>query len=109
MCNYWLHRISHWASASYPLLEKEYLTIGFSDVLNYEPDFASKVQNGNINFDEFYAKVYRPNERSRWFLLHFLKDFKKGDIVIVPSWGTFAAFEIIESARPITDLEEQDI
>ena len=106
MCNYWLHRISHWACVSYPLLEKKnYLTIGFSDVLKHEPEVASKVQNDTINFVEFYSKVYRPNERSRWFLLRFLKDFKPGDVVIVPSWGTFGAFEITEPAHPITDLE----
>ena len=32
--NYWLHRISHHAEVSYPLLDKNILTIGFSDFAN---------------------------------------------------------------------------
>ena len=32
--NYWLHRISHCAEASWPLLEKGILTIGFSELSN---------------------------------------------------------------------------
>ena len=107
MRDYWLHRISYCAYAAYPLMNQGYLTIGFGDILKNEPDFASKVQRNDINFDECYSKTYRPNERSRWFLLRFLKDFKKEDIVIVPSWGTFYAFEIIGMAGPITDLEGQ--
>ena len=32
--NYWLHRISHHAEVSYPLLDKNILSIGFSDFVN---------------------------------------------------------------------------
>jgi hypothetical protein len=34
--NYWLHRISHHAEVSYPLLDKNILSIGFSDFSNQE-------------------------------------------------------------------------
>ena len=33
MCNYWLHRISHEREVSYDLLEKGYLTIGWSNFI----------------------------------------------------------------------------
>lgn len=39
--NYWLHRISHKAELSYPLLNKGFLTIGFSDFTDNE--FIDKV------------------------------------------------------------------
>ena len=29
--NYWIHRISHIAEISYPLLDNNYLSYGFSD------------------------------------------------------------------------------
>jgi hypothetical protein len=34
--NYWLHRISHHAEIAYPLLDKGYLSIGFSDFATQE-------------------------------------------------------------------------
>lgn len=96
---------------SYPLLEKKsYLTIGFSDVLKHEPEVASKLQNGDMDkemFNSLIEKTYKTMGKGRWFLWHFLKDFQKGDKVIVPWWGTFAATEILEPARPISGLEGQ--
>ena len=45
--NYWLHRISHLAELSYPLLEKGYLTIGFSD---FSDELTiNNVENNNEN------------------------------------------------------------
>lgn len=92
--NYWLHRISHLAELSYPLLDKGFLTIGFSDFTQKE--FIDKVIEDdwsyfNGQFQEMWGKV----PRTRHNLWRFLK-FKKGDIVIVPSWGTFSVCEIID-------------
>lgn len=92
--NYWLHRISHLAELSYPLLDKGFLTIGFSDFTQKE--FIDKVIEDdwsyfNGQFQEMWGKV----PRTRHNLWRFLK-FKKGDIVIVPSWGTFFVCEIID-------------
>lgn len=92
--NYWLHRISHIAELSYPLLDKGFLTIGFSDFTKKE--FVDKVLEDdwsyfNGQFQEMWGKV----PRTRHNLWRFLK-FNKGDIVIVPSWGTFFVCEIID-------------
>jgi hypothetical protein len=38
---YWLHRIAYLQGVSYPLLEKGYLSIGFSDFS--DEDFIEKV------------------------------------------------------------------
>jgi restriction endonuclease Mrr len=94
MTNYWLHRISYIAELSYPFLEKGYLTIGFSDFSN--KDFIDKVlvddwKYFNTQFQEKWGKV----PRTRYNLWRFLK-FNKGDIVIVPSSGTFFVCEIID-------------
>ncbi|MBY5951602.1 restriction endonuclease [Algoriphagus marincola] len=92
--NYWLHRISHIAELSYPLLDKGFLTIGFSDFTQNE--FIDKVLENDRNyFDEQFRKEWGEVPRRRHNLWRFLK-FNKGDIVIVPSWGTFLVCEIID-------------
>jgi len=40
--SYWLHRISHHAEVSHPLLERGYLSIGWSDFS--KPDFVEKAR-----------------------------------------------------------------
>jgi hypothetical protein len=70
------------------------LTIGFSDFSQKE--FIDKVLEDdwgyfNGQFQEMWGKV----PRTRHNLWRFLK-FSKGDIVIVPSWGTFFVCEIID-------------
>ncbi|ALI98505.1 restriction endonuclease [Rufibacter tibetensis] len=95
--NYWLHRISHLAELSYPLLEKGYLTIGFSDLINHE--LIDKVLEDDWDyFNSQFQKVWNNVPRTRHNLWNFLK-FQKGDLVIVPSWGTFFICEIVDD-RP---------
>lgn len=92
--NYWLHRISHHAELSYPLLEKGFLSIGFSDFI--DKAFIEKVleEDGNYFKKQFEEKWgYLP--RTRHNLWRFI-EFKKGDVVIVPSWDTFYVCEIID-------------
>ncbi|MFW5983084.1 MAG: restriction endonuclease [bacterium] len=92
--NYWLHRISHIAELSYPLLDKGFLTIGFSDFTKKE--FIDKVLEDDWNyFNEQFQEMWGKVPRTRHNLWRFLK-FSKGDIVIVPSWGTFFVCEIID-------------
>ncbi|MGB6035583.1 MAG: restriction endonuclease, partial [Cryomorphaceae bacterium] len=86
--------ISHIAELSYPLLDKGFLTIGFSDFAHKE--LIDKVLEDDWNyfngqFQETWGKV----PRTRHNLWRFLK-FNKGDIVVVPSWGTFFVCEIID-------------
>lgn len=96
--NYWLHRISHIAELSYPLLEKGYLTIGFSDFTTEE--MVDKVLANDWNyFNTQFQKMWGRVPRTRHNLWNFLK-FEKGDVIIVPSWGTFFICEITDE-RPM--------
>lgn len=99
--NYWLHRISHLAELSYPLLDKGFLTIGFSDFTN--PELIDKVLENDWNyFNAQFKEMWGNVPRTRHNLWHFLK-MKKGDIVIVPSWGTFFVCEIIDDKPLLID------
>ncbi|SHN21435.1 Restriction endonuclease [Cyclobacterium lianum] len=92
--NYWLHRISHIAELSYPLLDKGFLTIGFSDFTHNK--FIDKVLEDDWNyFNGQFREMWGKVPRTRHNLWRFLK-FNKGDVVIVPSWGTFFVCEIID-------------
>lgn len=100
--NYWLHRISHHAELSYPLLDKGYLTIGFSDFTHQE--FIDKVLQDDKNyFDGQFQKKWGKVSRTRHNLWRFLK-FNKGDIIIVPSWGSFYVCEITDD-KPLLIAE----
>ncbi|UJP64799.1 restriction endonuclease [Mongoliitalea daihaiensis] len=100
--NYWLHRISHVAELSYPLLDRGYLTIGFSD-FSYKEMIDCVLEDDwayfNQQFQDFWGRIPRP----RYSLWNFLK-MSKGDLVIVPSQGTFAVCEIIDQ-RPLLIAE----
>lgn len=96
--NYWLHRISHIAEVSYPLLDKAFLTIGFSDFT--EEEIIDIVESNDWNkFNQKFQDYWGNTPRTRYNLWNFLK-MKKGDIVIVPSWGTFFICEIADD-RPL--------
>jgi restriction endonuclease Mrr len=106
--NYWLHRISHKAKLSYPLLNKGFLTIGFSDFTDKE--FIHKVLEDDWTyFNGKFKEKWGDVPRTRHNLWRFLK-FSKGDIVIVPSWGTFFVCEIIdEKPLLISDAYSDDL
>ena len=96
--NCWLHRISHIAELSYPLLDRGYLSIGFSDFTNNE--FIDKVlAHDKPYFNEKFQALWGKLPRTRHNLWRFLR-FNKTDIIIVPSWGTFFVCEIIDE-RPL--------
>lgn len=87
--NYWLHRIKHFENVSYPLLEKGYLSIGFSDLCNAKV-FENVAKKGDMEYlNEACEKAWGVKLRSRYSLWYFLHEMKKGDYVIVPSWRTF--------------------
>lgn len=95
--NYYLHRISHEAQWSYPLLEqKGLLSIGWADfgirkgfVSEHEDDW-SKVPR---TIEDEWGKV-----KSRFCLQRFL-EMKKGDRVVVPTWGAFHLYEVFDDER----------
>jgi len=91
--NYWLHRISHLSNISYPFLEKDYLTIGFSDFC--EAEFLEKVSDGDWDYLESqFDDMWGNRPKIRYNLWRFLAEMDKGDWVIVPSWGTFSIYEL---------------
>lgn len=96
--NYWIHRISHVAELSYPLLNQGFLTIGFSDFTDDE--IIAKVKAGDwAYFNEQFRVKWGSVPRTRHNLWNFLR-MTKGDIIIVPSRGTFFVCEI-ESEVPL--------
>lgn len=90
--NYWLHRISHHQELSYPLLEKGYLTIGFSDLIGTNVIEYVDKQDWN-SFDNAFIKKWGTVPRDRYYLINFL-NMRKDDIVIVPTWGSFHVLKI---------------
>ena len=105
---YWLHRIKYLEYISYPLLENNYLSIGFSDFS--EDTFIEKVNKCDWDFfEKQFDEIWGGRSRNRYSLWNFIAEMKKGDYVLVPSWGIFSIYEI-ESAKAILpssfDLEK---
>lgn len=102
----WLHRISHHADISYPLLEQGWLSIGWSGFGTSE--YMAGIRKGGWSFLDSMFGEDRP--RNRYSLGRFLIDMKKADRVVVPSWGTFSVYEIVgEEALPMSDYPCRDL
>lgn len=97
--NYWLHRISHFAPVSYPLIDAGFLSIGYSAFSTDE--FIENTLNENEQkFNRCFQNSWGFLPRKRWTLWNFLAKMKKDDVVLVPSWGTFSIYRIT-SKKPI--------
>lgn len=108
--NIWLHRISHHAEIAYPLLEKGYLSIGFSDFS--EADFITDIcgNDGWKLFEKYFDDNWGERPRTRTNLWRFIAEMDEGDWVVVPSWGTFSVYELkAEMAQPISSIELPEI
>jgi len=94
--NYWIHRISYEASASYPLLAKNLLSIGFGGYAT--EDFLDKTTDGDGEYfdKEFQLANNGKSTKYRYSLWYFLNEMDKGDWVIVPGNGVFSIYEILE-------------
>ena len=104
--NFWFHRISHEACLSYPLLEEGILTIGFSKLLPKYGNVVDEIKDDAIDvkkYDEIFVDTYGEKRRNRWYLWDFAK-FAVGDWVVVPSWGTFAVYEVLETAKSVNHI-----
>jgi hypothetical protein len=112
--NYWLHRIAHLENVSYPLLEKGYLSIGFSEFSNQK--FLEKVSNEDWDYfeEQFNTAWEDRSRRIRHSLWRFIAGMKKNDLVLVPHpWQTFSVYKITEahalipaSIQPEADWED---
>jgi len=106
--NIWLHRISHHAEASYPLIEKGFLTIGYSDFIS--PEFLEKTKAKDwAYFENAFAEVWGNNPRTRYNLWRFVAEMQVADWVLVPSWGSFSIYRIDGEAFLITGIDAQGL
>lgn len=91
MSNYYLHRISYRKDISAPLLEKgNYLSIGFGNLydnklhdITNKKEFKKYIMANN-------SKI--KNENSLW---NFIGEFKKDDLILVPSPKKFSIYKIV--------------
>lgn len=101
---YWLHRISHEWTISYPLLEQGYLSIGWNYLskTNVINEIAKDGIDGFKKVIESAGIQYRLVQN----LWHFL-NFKPGDIVVVPKFDKeFGVFEIQGMPFRVSDKPE---
>ena len=95
--NYWLHRITGGDNAmklSHPLLfDHNILSIGWSYLAAEVPTFLTDIKNGEW---EAFESYFEGQPRNRYSLWRFLVEMRKGDIVVVPTWGEFSIYEITD-------------
>lgn len=91
---YWLHRITGGEYArpvASPLLENwRYLSIGWSCWSS--DDFAKEVQEKGLDAINKKEPLYR----NRYSLKRFIHDMHAGDYVVVPTYGEFGIYEIVD-------------
>ncbi len=103
---YYLHRISHEGNASYALLEKGILTLGWSNFSDTDILEAAR-EPGYKRFNPIAESKGEEKTRSRWSMWYFAK-MEKGDKVVVPLYGgLFSVYEVDEVAKNIPDLEQE--
>ena len=93
--NYFLHRIKGGDNAlplARTLLNKGYLTIGWSDFSDEE--YLHKISREPNGINDVYLAEYGYLPRNRWNLWRFICDMKKGDIILVPQPYTFSLYVI---------------
>lgn len=101
---YYLHRISHEGNVSYALMDKGYLTLGWSELSDTSILDASR-EPGYPNFDTIFTSRNNEKKRSRWNIWYFAQ-IKEGDIIVVPLYeGKFSVFEAVDVAKSIRELQ----
>ncbi len=97
--DYWLHRIKggdHAFEYAKPLLFKHnYLSIGWTDLSTEK--FLKEVQSDKSGMPVIEKAMKHLGwglPKNRWNLYRFIKEMKKGDIVLVPLSYEFSLFEI---------------
>lgn len=107
MCiKYYLHRISYEGNIAYDLLEKGYLSLGWSRFSKTEIMNEAR-KPGYPQFNDICAKEGEGNNRSRWAMWYFAQ-MKGGDIVVVPQYGgLFSVYEICGQAESICEYDNR--
>lgn len=105
----WLHRISHHAEASYPLLDRGCVSIGFSDFA--DDVFLQGVINGGRGyFEKEFDRLWRRRPKTRISLWNFVTQMNSGDRIVIPSSGTFSVYSIVgDRALAIGEIEIQGL
>lgn len=102
---YWLHRISHEWEVSYPLLDKGYLSLGWSRFSNTTILDDARCDDNYQSFENTYDQKENTKYRSRWNMWYFAK-FNVGDTVVVPLFdGLFSIYKVVERAKPIGEIK----
>lgn len=112
--NYYLHRISHENEVSYALFKNgvngdRYISLGWSVFMNTDIlEYARKNDNYE-SFEKCYFSIRNDKNRSRWNMWYFAQ-FSKDDIIIVPLYdGKFAVCKVIEPAKSIKILKDNQL
>lgn len=101
---YWLHRISHEWDVSYPLLEKGYLSIGWSCLCHSNILDSMKETVDTELFEKIMMENGLQSYRSRWALWYFFS-FNIDDYIVVPMFeGEFSIYRVLDRAKPISEL-----
>ncbi|MDR2176177.1 MAG: restriction endonuclease [Synergistaceae bacterium] len=115
---YWLHRISHKAEVAYPLLDRGYLSTGWSDMaadkrtLSALERFAAAGDADEAwkSLELAHQELYGCLDRARYSIWRFLFEFRPGDCVLVPSgWGTFSLYKIASAPLTAASLKDEPL
>lgn len=98
--NYWLHRCKcgdrAWPFTHELLTKHNIISIGWSDFSNRE--YHEKLTNSWASFEQVFEKAGWGHPRNRTNLWRFLREMKKGDVVVVPLDGSkFSIYEIADN------------
>lgn len=105
----WLHRISHHAEASYPLLDRNYVSIGFSDFAD-DVFLQGVIDGGKGYFAKEFDRLWGRRPKTRISLWNFITQMNSGDRIVIPSSGTFSVYNIVgDRALAIGGIEIQGL
>ena len=94
---YYLHRISHHAEWSWPLLEeRQLLSIGWAE-FGSQSGFLPQHQDDWSRVPETIEGAHG-KWKTRFGLQRFL-EMEQGDRVVVPAWGAFHVYEVADNER----------
>lgn len=103
----WLHRISHEWEISYPLLEKGFLSIGWS-VFSDREFMSGVTEKGYEYLYQCFKEEFGYVSPNRFSLYRFIVEMKAGDRVVVPTGNEFGIYEVLGEAVPVSEIDFPD-